>query len=282
LGDRGVSLALAGGGDIYLLGETSSTDFPTTPGAYDRNFGGITDCFVAALSGDLTTLHASTYLGGNDIEMSHFLVLDSARNVYLTGSTSSLDFPVTPDAFDKVNTENYRDGFISKLNGSLTVLQASTFLGGSSYDDIYSLALDDTGNVCVTGNASPDFPTTPGAYSQTYNNSDAFVSKLNGCSEVSLDLQAERREARSFSMVRQYGQVQFFAATCGLQVAEYRLLRRQSGDDFVLLRTVAPSELQDNQIQMQDKYLERDTAYSYRVEAYDAAGKLLGGDERTI
>jgi hypothetical protein len=67
------------------------------------------------------------------------------------------------------------------------------------------------------------------------------------------------------------------------QVAEYRIMRRKGSADFTLLRTIAPTELQNNQFQMQDKYLEKDAPYTYRVEAYNASGQIVGiSVEKTI
>ncbi len=106
------------------------------------------------------------------------------------------------------------------LNSGLTELLASTYLGGSDngFSEVsYSLGLDYLGNVFVTGTTdSVDFPVSPGAY-QTHRGGyfDVFVSKLNtstfNCLPglLDLDLQAERREIKAFSIVRQYGSIRF-------------------------------------------------------------------------
>jgi hypothetical protein len=106
--------------------------------------------------------------------------------------------------------------------------------------------------------------------------SDTDVSNSVFSILMNIDLLAERREVRAFSIVRQYGQIQFLVDASSVQVAQYRLMRRQGSVEFVLLKTIAPSELQNNQFQMQDKYLEKDIPYTYRVEAYDAGGQLIG------
>ena len=100
---------------------------------------------------------------------------------------------------------------------------------------------------------------------------------------MNIDLLAERREARAFSIVRQYGRIQFLIGSATVPVSQYRLMRLKSGEDFILLKTIMPSELQNNQFQMQDKYLEKGTTYTYRVDAYDAAGQLIGiSSEKSI
>jgi len=94
--------------------------------------------------------------------------------------------------------------------------------------------------------------------------------------KVKLDLLAERRYAQAFSILRHYGQIQFLVENFGIPVTQYRILRKKGAGAFELLKTVTPAELQNNRFQMQDKYLEKSTAYTYRVEAYNAAGNLLG------
>ncbi|WKZ20699.1 MAG: SBBP repeat-containing protein [Candidatus Brocadiaceae baterium WH-1] len=167
--------------NIYVTGVTISLDFPTTPGAYDNSHNGGWDVFVSKLTADLTSLLVSTYLGGSDSDFSSAIAIDSVGNVYVAGSTSSEDFPTTPDAYDIVNHRYTSDGFISKFSGDLTSLLASTYLGGSSGPDcIWSITIDSDGNIYVTGFAwSQDFPTTPGAYDTSYDADNAFVSKLN-------------------------------------------------------------------------------------------------------
>ena len=108
--------------------------------------------------------------------------------------------------------------------------------------------------------------------------SDAVFSILLG-----LDLQAERREIKAFSIMRQYGAIRFLGAISDYPVAQYRLMRRKGDEGFITLKTIAPSELQNNQFQMQDKYLEKGIPYTYRLEAFDANGQLIGiSSEKSI
>jgi len=84
---------------VYLAGETWSTDLPTTPGAYRRAYNGGQDCFAAKMPYPYRTLSWCTYLGGTGDETVWAMEMDSARNVYVTGPTSSEDYPVTPEAY---------------------------------------------------------------------------------------------------------------------------------------------------------------------------------------
>ncbi len=101
-----------------------------------------------------------------------------------------------------------------------------------------------------------------------------YASKLKRV--MSLDLAAERREVRAFSILRQYGWIQFVGGHPDTPVAEYRLMRRQGDGEFALIRTITPPELQDNRFQMQDRYLEKGIFYTYQLKAFDAAGKRVG------
>ncbi len=178
--DYGYAITLDSNGNVYATGYIESSDFPITPGAYDISYKG-RDIFVSKLSGDLTKLLASTYLGGKYDDYARSIAVDSKRNVvYIVGQTSSSDFPTTEEAYDTTK-DGYSDAFVTKLSGDLTTLLASTFLGGTSDDNACSIAIDQTGvNLYVSGStASPDFPATSGAYDTTCNNGDVFVAKFS-------------------------------------------------------------------------------------------------------
>jgi hypothetical protein len=186
--DYGNSIALDSTGNAYIGGSTTSSDFPTTPGAFDRSFGGglcpdadypCPDFFVAKLDATGSSLIYSTYIGGGDLDEWGNVAVDAVGNVYLTGETRSADFPVTPGAFDAV-LNGFNDAAVVKLNPTGTSLIFSTFLGGNEGDSGLAIGLDTFGNIYVAGeSASVDFPSTAGAYDTSYNGYfDAFVTKL--------------------------------------------------------------------------------------------------------
>jgi len=180
-GDSGRSIALDGGGNVYITGETDSSNYPTTSGAYDKSHNGERDVFVSKLNSSLSNLLASTFIGGNNYEYGRSIALDGGGNVYITGWTYSSNYPTTSGAYDE-SLNSSGDVFVSKLNSSLSTLLASTFIGGSDDEDYgYSIALDGGGNVYITGlTYSSDYPTTSGAYDESHNRyGDVFVSRLD-------------------------------------------------------------------------------------------------------
>jgi hypothetical protein len=122
----------------------------------------------------------ATYLSGNTYDQAQAIAVDNSGNAYITGWTQSTNFPTTSGSYQTTNAGTY-DVFITKLNTTGSALVYSTYLGGSSYDFSYGIAVDSVGNAYVTGNTqSLNFPTTSGAFQQcSETNGFGFVSKLN-------------------------------------------------------------------------------------------------------
>jgi hypothetical protein len=124
----------------------------------------------------------STYLGGTGNDQGSGITVDGAGSAYVTGFTASTNFPTTVGAFDASFNGGANDAFVTKLNASGSALVYSTYVGGSGNDQGIGVALDAAGSAYLTGfTASPNFPTTGGAFDTTFNGgaNDAFVTKLN-------------------------------------------------------------------------------------------------------
>ena len=179
--DVGSSIAIDTAGNAYVTGNTQSSDFPTTTGAYSEVHIGVTeDVFVTKLNTTGTSLVYSTFLAGNFIDTGKAIAVDTNGNAYITGNTWSTDFPTTVGAFDVSYSGGDHDAFATKLLPDGSALAYSTLLGGSDKDHGNSIAVDINGNAYVTGASnSADFPTTTGAFDTSHNgNYDAFVTKL--------------------------------------------------------------------------------------------------------
>ena len=149
--DGGYDLALDAAGRATVTGYTWSSNFPTTPGAFDPSYnGGHRDAFVVRLNTAGSALDYATFLGGSDDDSGVDLALDAAGRVAVTGATSSSDFPTTPGAFDPIFHGGY-DAFVVRLNAAGSALDDGTFLGGSYNDQGYALALDAVGRATRAG-----------------------------------------------------------------------------------------------------------------------------------
>jgi hypothetical protein len=178
--DEAYGIAVDNAGNVYVAGQTLSTNFPTTLGAYDTTANGGIDTFISKLNSTGSALVYSTYLGGNDHDYEYGIAVDTAGNAYVTGQTGSY-YPTTPGAYD-TTINGYENVFVSKINPTGTALVYSTFIGGDAFDYSYAIAADNSGNAYVTGKTqSQNFPTTPGAFDTTKNSVawDMFVCKLN-------------------------------------------------------------------------------------------------------
>jgi hypothetical protein len=183
--DIGGGIAVDAGGSAYVTGSTRSPGFPTTAGAFDTSHNGTDDGFVTKLNASGSALGYSTFLGGTSFDGVAGVAIDAAGAAYVTGSTSSPDFPTTAGAFD-TSYNNDSDGFVTKVDTSGASLTYSTYLGGpgtggTGYDAGYAIAVDGGGRAYVTGRTdSLLFPTTPGAYDTVYNGGgDVFLTKLD-------------------------------------------------------------------------------------------------------
>src|SRR5262249_1995319 len=138
-GDVGAGIAVDSSGNAYVTGLTRSGDFPITPGAFDTtcgadgqcNGGTTTDGVVTQLNPQGSGLVYSTYLGGSLNDQGFGIVVDTAGNAYVTGSTSSPNFPTTIGAYQTSYLGGGSNAFVTKLNASGSGLVYSTFLVGS-------------------------------------------------------------------------------------------------------------------------------------------------------
>ena len=165
-------------GNAYVTGHTQTGDFPMVNALQPAFSGGNSDAFVAKLDSTGSELIYSTYLGGSGNDVGLGIALDAAESVYLSGSSSSTDFPTTSAFQPQLSGEN--DGFVTKFNSAGSALIYSTYLGGSGGDSARAIAVDDAGNSYLSGRTdSTNFPLANALQPFGGGDEDAFVAKLN-------------------------------------------------------------------------------------------------------
>lgn len=200
--------------NLIIMGSTSSSNFPTTAGAYDQTFNGgssVTfnglsytagsDIFVTKLDPTGGSLVGSTFLGGtqNDginnggalrhnyaDEARGEVILDPSGDIYVSSCTYSSDFPTTAGSLAQTN-QGGLDGFAVKLSSDLTTLVWGTYLGGSLNDAAYSIKVRNNGDAVVCGGTlSLNFPTSVGALNPAYGGgtTDGFVMTLDNTGDM--------------------------------------------------------------------------------------------------
>jgi hypothetical protein len=181
--DRIVALALDSAGRAVVAGDTTSTDFPFTPGAFDTTFGGPVDAFVARLSPGFDALEWGSFVGGASNEVAGDMALRPDGAPVLVGATRGAGFPTTPGAYDTTyNGGSFAgDAFALELAPDGASLRWSTYLGGIAEELAERVAIDANGAVSLSGMAyGPGFPLTPGAFDTNFDGfEEPFVARLD-------------------------------------------------------------------------------------------------------
>jgi hypothetical protein len=178
--DIGNGIALDSSSDAYIVGSTSSANFPATANVFQPTLGGNTDAFVSKLDPSGSTLLYSSYLGGSDVDYGLAIAVDPGMNIFVTGSTQSTDFP-TASPVQAGNSGN-GDAFVAEISPGLArneQLIYSTYLGGSSADSGQGIAVDTGDNVYVVGfTFSTNFPIYNAYQAANAGSVDAFITGL--------------------------------------------------------------------------------------------------------
>jgi hypothetical protein len=182
-GDLATGVAVDGSGNIHVVGETISTDFPVTLGVVQSQCGscsgGDDDAFVVSIEANLAGYNYVTYYGGSGVDDGFAVAADSSGNAFLTGRTTSTDFPTagTPFQSTLAGTQN---AFIVELNSAGSKATYGSYLGGNGTDVGLGIALDASDNVYVTGqtSSSGSFPLTNPTQGALSGPTDAFVTVL--------------------------------------------------------------------------------------------------------
>jgi hypothetical protein len=186
--DRANKIAVDSSGNAYIAGETTSSNFPTA-NAFQGTFGGgLSDAFLVKLNAAGSAFFYSTYLGGTIFDAAHALTVDSAGSAYVTGRTTSANFPTVNPIQGTYSGGPGADAFVTKFNAAGSAIVYSTYLGGNAGNDGgftagFSIAVDSAGSAYVTGQTrATNFPTAnaiQATFGGGFPDGDAFVTKLN-------------------------------------------------------------------------------------------------------
>jgi pimeloyl-ACP methyl ester carboxylesterase len=177
--DVATALTVDQDGYVYMVGHTSSGDFPSTRGAWQPTLAGRRNAFVTKLSPDGGSLVYSTFLGAESNDLAYGVAVNHLGNAFVTGYTDSHNFPVTITGGRARTSDG--DVFVTKLSKAGDGLVYSTTVGGNSIETGRGIATDASGNAFIAGfTLSDDFPTTTDAIQvKRVHGSDAFLFALD-------------------------------------------------------------------------------------------------------
>lgn len=141
--------------NVFVVGSTASSNFPTTAGSFQPGFGGGSqDGFILKCDRLLTTLQWSSFLGGNGADAIYSISINQAGKVYVAGGTNSSNFPVTTGSIMTGYQGGTADGFVSMINQSGSQLFKSSFWGTAAYDQTYFVETDKQNYVYLFGQSA--------------------------------------------------------------------------------------------------------------------------------
>lgn len=240
--------------NIYLVGQTQSSNFPTTANAIKRAITGSDqqDGFIVKFNSGLSNLIYSSLLGGNSDDAAYVVTLDkSDQFIYVAGGTASSDFLSTTrnGAYLQSFQGGISDGFITKINNSNYNIVRSTYIGTNSYDQIYGIQLDDSANIYVMGQTEGNYPVSNNVYNNA--NGKQFIHKLNtdlnqsrfstvfgtGGSRPDISLVTMLVDTCENIYISGWGgnAVNNFGGTTGLPITNDALQRTTDGNDFYFI-----------------------------------------------
>jgi len=184
------TIAIDSSQSAYVAGQTSSTSFPIKNAFQTTNAGNGAEVFVTKFSPDGQSLVYSTFLGGTGFQSAGDVFVDSSGDAYISGGTTSSDFPITPNAWQPkfVGVSGDFDAYVTEFAPSGSALIFSTYIGGSNNDFADGVHVDSQGNVHIAGyTESTDFPTTPDAFQPTNGGTwNGFVAEFNSTGSILL------------------------------------------------------------------------------------------------
>jgi gliding motility-associated-like protein len=174
--------------NIYIASSSRSSNIPVTNG-FDNTLGGVQDGVIAKFNSGLTALQYASFIGGSSNDAAYGLIVNNAGEVYVTGGTSSQDFPTTAGCLKPLYGGGNADGFVTKINASGNTLLNATYFGTPQYDQSFSIQSDKQKNIYIYGQSLGNIPIKAATGASTvFNvpNTHQFITKLNAALSSSL------------------------------------------------------------------------------------------------
>lgn len=159
--DEMIGVRYTSAGNVVVCGNTSALDFPGTAGGYSKTANGVLDAFVALFDKKLQKVKSYSFLGGSGLDRVRAMCIDDENSVYLTGETTSNNFPVTSGVSGQLYKASL-DGFIAKFDSTLTKLLVGGYHGGNKDDSPRAIAVNQNKQIFIAGNSTStaDLPVT--------------------------------------------------------------------------------------------------------------------------
>lgn len=162
---------------VYIVSSSRSEDFPVTVNAFQTDYGGEQDGVIIKFNPELSDLEFASYIGGSNHDAAYGIRVDNNGFIFITGGTSSIDFPVVSNALYPDYLGGRTDAFIAKISPDGSQIINATYFGTVEYDQAYFIELDQSQNVYIAGQTSGGIPVSAGVYNNP--NSGQFIAKLN-------------------------------------------------------------------------------------------------------
>jgi hypothetical protein len=281
-GDCGYGIAVDSSECAYVTGYTRSSDFPLQ-NPYQANYQESCDVFITKLNPTGDGLIYSTYLGGECHDEGNGIAVDSSGSAYVTGTTSSLDFPLQNPY--QANSQIWKfDAFITKLNLKDLIVRASVSGGnGSATPSKQSIAYGSNASITITPALGYEIASiTDNGVSQTIINpyiienvTEDHLVIVSFKLSIKLSMTGVKKTERAWIIKRDYGELNILVTNpWGIEYT-YIIQRSENGGGFQDIKTLSSSEIGGGTYTYYDKYLGKNIVYTYRFIAKDSSGNII-------
>lgn len=174
-------IQIDGNNNIYVTSSTRSANFPTI-NSFDNTLGGKQDGVVFKFNSNLTTLLFSSFIGGSSMDSGNGIIIDNTSDIYVTGGTTSADFPFTAGGYQSTYQGGKADGYVLRISPTGNTVLNGTYFGTPAFDQSYFIQSDKQKNIYIYGQSLGNIPVISAVTSPTVFNvpkTHQFISRFN-------------------------------------------------------------------------------------------------------